>query len=102
MADRIRAALMHSKEAIASLEVSQAAYGNLFLEQLPDKARALIIRDDPEFAEKCGYRAEQVFSIGPSLQLVDRNLFGATAEALREGSVAIAFGCDGNGSFSRV
>ncbi len=94
-ADRIRAALMHSKEAIASLEVSQAAYGNLFLEQLPDKARALIIRDDPEFAEKCGYRAEQVFSIGPSLQLVDRNLFGATAEALREGSVAIALDVTG-------
>ena len=83
-ADRIRGALVNSKDAITSLEVSQAAYGNLFLEQLPEKARAMMIRDDPEFAEKCGYRAERVFSIGQELQVVDRDLFVAAAEALGE------------------
>lgn len=83
-ADRIRAALSNTKDAITSLDGSQAAYGNLFLEQLPEKARALMIRDDPEFAEKCGYRAERVFSIGQDLQISDRNLFSAAAEALSE------------------
>ena len=81
-ADRIREALENSKDAITGLEVSQAAYGNLFLEQLPEKARAIMIRDDPEFAEKCGYRAQRVFSIGQELQVLDRDLFVAAAEAL--------------------
>ena len=80
---RIRRALINSREAITSLEVSQDAYGNLFLEQLPEKARAIVIRDEPEFAEKCGYRAERVFSIGQDLQVLDRNLFNAAAKALR-------------------
>ena len=85
---RIRAALQSSRmaiEAIADYDISPAAYGNLFLELLPEKARALMIRDDPEFAEKCGYRAESVISIGPSIQVVDRSLFSAATAALAEG-----------------
>ena len=82
--DRIRAALASSKDAIQSLEVDQVAYGNLFLEQLPERARGALIRDDPGFAEHCGYRAERVFSIGTDLQVSDESLFAATIEAFDE------------------
>ena len=82
--DRIRAALESSKSAIQSLDVDQAAYGNLFLEQLPEQARGLLIRDDPEFAEQCGYRSERVFSIGTDLQISDGRLFAAAIEAFDE------------------
>ena len=80
-ADRIRAALASAQSAIQSLDIDQAAYGNLFLEQLPEQARGLLIRDDPEFAERCGYRAERVFSIGTDLQVADSSLFAAAIES---------------------
>lgn len=41
-----------------------------------------MIKDDPEFAERCGYRAEQVFSIGSELKLLDLRLFSLSAEVL--------------------
>ena len=80
--DRIRTALGSALEAINDLDIDQAAYGNLFLEQLPERVRGLIIKDDPEFAQRCGYRAEQVFSIGSELNLLDRSLFAVSAEVL--------------------
>lgn len=80
-AARIRAALASSKSAIESLDVDHAAYGNLFLEQLPEHARGLLIRDDPDFAERCGYLAKRVFSIGTDLQISDWSLFEAAIEA---------------------
>ena len=79
--DRIRVALASSKSAIESLDIDPAAYGNLFLEQLPEQARGLLIREDPDFAERCGYRAERVFSIGSDLQVSDSGLFAAAIEA---------------------
>ena len=81
-ADKIRAALANSKSAIESMDIDSTAYGNLFLDQLPEEARGLLIKDDPAFAERCGYRAERVFSIGSDLQVSDRNLFAAGIEAL--------------------
>ena len=89
-ADRLRAALASAKSAIESLDIDQAAYGNLFLEQLPEQARGMLIKDDPEFAERCGYRAERAFSIGSDLQLSDGSLFAATIEAFdTKGSAAV-------------
>ncbi|MCY4152015.1 MAG: tetratricopeptide repeat protein [Aestuariivita sp.] len=85
--DRIRAALSSLREAIevtADLDISQAAYGRLFLELLPDKVRVMMIRDDPEFAETCGYRSERVLSVGQNIQVIDRDLFRAATAALVE------------------
>ncbi|MYA88475.1 MAG: hypothetical protein F4X97_08505 [Boseongicola sp. SB0662_bin_57] len=91
--DRIHAALLNSRkaiEAIADHDTNQAAYGNLILELLPEKARALMFRDDPEFAKRSGYSAESVISIGPTIQIVDRDLFSAATAALVEGGEATA------------
>ena len=79
--DRIRAALVTIKSAIESLDIDLATYGDLFLGQLPERARGMLIREDPEFAERCGYRAERVFSIGSDVQVSDRELFSAAIEA---------------------
>ena len=110
-ADRIRAALASAKSAIESLDIDQAAYGNLFLEQLPEQARRILIRDDPEFAERCGYRAERVFSIGTDLQLSDGNLFAAAIKAfdakgpatvLDMSGIEVSVSCDETGEDVRL
>ena len=66
---------------IESLDVNQAAYGSLYLKQLPEQARRMLILDDPEFAELCEYRPEVVFSVGPYLQVTARSLFAAATKA---------------------
>ena len=89
-ADRLGTALANAKSAIESLDIDQAAYGNLFLEQLPEQARAMLIKNEPQFAERCGYRAERVFTIGSDLQLSGGDLFAATIEAFdTAGSAAV-------------
>ena len=93
--DRIRAALMASKAAIESLDIDQAAYGNLFLEQLPERARRFLIREDPKFAEQCGYRAERVFSFGQDLQISGQSLFKAAVKVLSEGREETILGVSG-------
>lgn len=110
-ADRISAALASSKSAIDGLDLDQAAYGNLFLEQLPEQARRLLIRDDPDFAERCGYGTERVFSIGTDLQIAAWNLFEAAIEAFDEkgpvsvldmSGVEVSVGCDQAGENIRL
>jgi len=101
--DRIHAALANAKSAIKSEDIDHAAYANLFLEQLPEQARGILIRDDPEFAERCGYREERVFTIGTDLQLSDESLFAVTIKAfdgngpatvLEKSGIRVSVSCD--------
>ena len=79
---RIKMALKFARDAIASLDIDQVAYGNLFLEQLPERVRSLMIKDDPEFAIECGYRTEEVFEIGSEVKLLNNTLFDVADEVL--------------------
>ena len=110
-ADRIHAALANAKSAIESLDIDRAAYGNLFLEQLPEQARGMLIRADPKFAERCGYRAERAFTIGTDLQLSDGSLFAAAIEAfdakdpatvLDMSGIKVSVSCDEEGENVRL
>lgn len=78
--DRIEMALSSARDAILSLDIDQAAYGNLFLAGLPEPARRLMITGDPDFARKCGFKAERIFSIGTNIRLADTDLFRAAAQ----------------------
>ncbi len=77
---RIKMALKYARGAIASLDIDQVAYGNLFLEQLPERTRGLMIKDDLEFSIKCGYRTEQVLSVGSEVKLLNSSLFDVAVE----------------------
>ena len=79
-ADRIESALDFTRKVISELDVNQAAYGNFFLRRLPEAARKVAIDRDPEFARKCGYRTESVFSVGSGVQLTVAQLHGAVKE----------------------
>ena len=79
-ADLIEKALASVREGISVLEDGQEMYGSLFLEQLPQAARRLVIAQDAEFARRCGFETNLVFSVGPDIKLVNSKLFAAARE----------------------
>ena len=87
--ERIENALASARDAILNLDIDQVAYGNLFLSRLPETARRAMINGDPEFARKCGFQSERVFSIGTEIQLKDSELF-AGAEEVFAGSAEMS------------
>ena len=76
-ADLIEKALASVCEGISVLENDREVYGSLFLEQLPEVARGLVITQNAEFARRCGFETNQVFSIGPDIKLINSKLFAA-------------------------
>ena len=58
------------------------AYGSLFLGQLPESVRKVVMTQKPEFASRCGFETRRVFSIGPDIKLMDNELFAAAREVL--------------------
>lgn len=79
-ADLIKKTLTEVCDWISSLENNQEMYGSLFLEQLPKAARRLVIAQDAEFARRCGFETNLVFSVGPDIKLVNSKLFAAARE----------------------
>ena len=82
--ERIESALSAARDVIVNLDIDQEAYGNLFLSRLPESARRAMINGDPEFARKCGFQSESVFSIGKRIQLKDSNLFASAEQVFAE------------------
>ena len=78
----IEKALASARESISGLENDQEAYGNLFLQELPEAARGVVIGQDGEFARRCGFETRQIFGIGTDIQLVNSELFAAAREVL--------------------
>ena len=78
----IEKALASVCEGISALEDGQELCGRMFLEQLPEAARRLVIAQDAEFARRCGFETHQAFSIGPDIKLVNSKLFAAAREVL--------------------
>ena len=87
--DLIEKALMFVCGEISALENGLESCGRLFLEQLPETARRLVIAHDAEFARRCGFETNLVFSIGPDIKLANSKLFAAAREvfATKKGSV---------------
>ena len=81
-ADIIEKSLTSVREAISALEKNPEAFGNRFLEQLPESARGAVISQDAEFARRCGFETRQIFRIGTDIKLVNSELFAATREVL--------------------
>ena len=79
-ADLIEKALTSVCEGISAIENGQEVCGRLFLEQLPENARRLIIAQDVEFARRCGFVTDRAFSIGADIKLVNSKLFAAVRE----------------------
>ena len=80
--DRVEMALDIARDVISSIDIDQSAYGNLFLEQLPEAVRQMMINRDAEFAEQCGYRSEPFFSIGTEIKLECNDLYKAAEEVI--------------------
>ena len=80
-ADMIDKALTVACEAISALEKDRA-YGHLFLDNLPETLRSLVLNRDPEFGRHFGFETQRIFSIGTNLKLADSELFAAAREAL--------------------
>ena len=76
----IKKALMSVCDEISALENGQEVYGSLFLEQLPEAARRVVITQNAGFAHRCDFETNQVFSIGPDIKLVNSKLFAAVRE----------------------
>ena len=79
-ADLIEKALIYVCDGISALENDQEMYGSLFLEQLPQAARRLVITQDAEFARRCGFETNLVLSVGLDIKLVNSKLFAAARE----------------------
>ncbi len=78
----IKKTLASARESISGLENDQEAYGNLFLDRLPEAARGVVIAQDAEFARRCGFETRQIFRIGTDIKLVNSELFSAAREVL--------------------
>ena len=95
--DTIEKALTSTCDAISALENDREAYGTLFIRQLPEAARRVVMTQEAEFARRCGFETRRVFSIEPDIKLADRDLFVAAREVLvtnKESSIQDVSGKD--------
>ena len=84
-ADLIKKGLTAACDWISALENDQEMYGSLFLEQLPEAARRVLIAQDAEFARQYGLETKQLCSLGPDTTLVSSELFAAAREVFATG-----------------
>ena len=80
-ADLIEKTLTLIRNAISKLDEHQT-YGQLFLANLPESLRRLVLSHDPEFGRRLGFVNRTFFSIGADLRIVDSELFAAAREML--------------------
>ncbi len=95
--DTIKQALKSTCDAISALENDRETYGFLFLGQLPESVRRVVLTQEPEFAKRCGFETRRVFSIGAEIKLADSELFVAAREVLaknKESSIQDVSGKD--------
>ena len=83
--DLIKRGLIAICDWISALENDQEMYGSLFLEQLPEAARRVLIAQDAEFARQYGLETKQLFSIGPDITLVSSELCADAREVFATG-----------------
>ena len=95
--DIIEKELVSTCDTISAGENDWEAYGALFLGQLPESVRRVVMTQEPEFAKRCGFETRRVFSIEPDIKLVDSELFAAAREVLatnKENSIQDVSGKD--------
>ena len=80
--DIIEKELVSTCDTISAGENDWKAYGSLFLGQLPESVRKVVMTQKPEFASRCGFETRRVFSIGSDIKLTNSELFAATREVL--------------------
>ena len=76
----IEKALMPVCGELSALENDQEVCGRLFLEQLSEAARRVIITQDAEFARQQGLEVKQLFSIGSDIKVVDSEVYTTAQE----------------------
>ena len=80
--DTVEKELSSTCDAISALENDQEAYGALFLGQLPESIRRMVMTQESEFTSRCGFETRRVFSIEPDIKLADSEFFLAAREIL--------------------
>ena len=75
-----------------AMEEHRELVGHLFLAQLPYKLRQEVIKENPAFAEACGFKTRSVLTIEGGLEIETAILLSVSREALYRGSVTTT--CD--------
>ena len=79
--DVIKQALTSARDAILGLKNDQRqVYGSIFLEQLPEAARQLLMTLDADFVTQYGFKMRGVLEIGPGIKLASNELFEVASE----------------------
>ena len=78
----IQNTLVTAVESISALDENQEAYGHLFLKQLPEANRGVVIAKNIEFARRCGFVTRQIFRFEPDIELLNSELFSAAKDVL--------------------
>ena len=79
-------ALSSMCSAIAQRGDEATAYGNAFLNLLPESARRFVLRNFPDHALQWGFKTDRVFNLEPSVSVVDRVLFQVAKDVLSSGN----------------
>ncbi len=77
----IEKTLKSACEAISALDVDPA-FGYLFLNNLPETLRGLVLSHDPEFGRRSGFKNRRILSIGTNLKLASNELFATVRKVL--------------------
>ena len=80
-ADLIEQTITLIRNAISKLDEHQA-YGQLFLANLPESLRRLVLSHDPEFGRRLGFVNRTFFRFEEDLKIEDNELFAAAREML--------------------
>ena len=81
----VQEALSSMCSAIAERGDEATAYGNSFLNLLPESARRYVLSTFPEHARRWGFKTDRVFVLEPSVSVVDRELFEVAKDVLSGG-----------------
>ena len=81
----VQEALSSMCSAIAERGDEATAYGNSFLNLLPESARRYVLSTFPEHARRWGFKTDRVFDLEPSVSVVDRELFEVAKDVLSGG-----------------
>lgn len=93
--ERLQAANAHLVQRVVrsvraqmeAMEEHRELVGHLFLAQLPYKLRQEVIKENPAFAEVCGFKTRSVLTVEGSLEMETSVLLSVSREALYRGIV---------------
>ena len=68
---------------IPTYENDPELFGHILLDQLPESMLQLVINENEELANKCGFTNQRIFDIGEHRKVLADDLFAAAKEVLK-------------------